>query len=244
MDSSLIAILLAFAFAALSAVIALRFYWTVGRTGVRMPRATLSSGYQILAQQAVVLAVILAFGYFSDLNLNSLGYSSTVGPLLAFVLGLAIYGVVLVFVEVASHFLGIRERLHDLSYETMRLIWPRNPEQKLAAFAGVCIMNPFTEEVLFRGVLVFLLGEYTGNFILAAVIGLLLSLAAHMYQGGWSIPFQLVFHATAVLIVLSPLGLVACIGFHFAGDLVPVMLLKKSMIEWRNRNRNRKSYVT
>jgi len=171
------------------------------------------------------------------------GFSTSVNPFLAFLCGFGIYFVVLGLIEVGAHFSGVKEELHDQSYETMRRLWPRQIGEKIKAVIAVCLLNPFTEELIYRGVLVYFLGVFIGNFWLAAAIGLAFSLAVHLYQGAWSIPFHFLFHGTAILLVLSPLGLVACFGFHFAGDLVPVAALKKNMYAWRDRQRLRRRHV-
>ncbi|MDH3494517.1 MAG: CPBP family glutamic-type intramembrane protease [Acidobacteriota bacterium] len=242
MTASALLILITVLFAALSAIIAVRFYWqNRNTTHIRRPRTALASGSQILVQQVVVLIAIILFTVFGGFGLYDLGASRTIHPVFSFVIGFGVYFVVLGVIEAAAAGLGIRERLHQLSYDTMRMIWPRDPNQKILAFLAVCLLNPFTEEVIYRGVLVHHLGGLIENIFAAVLIGFVLSIAAHMYQGSWSIPFQMAFHSVAILLLLSPLGLIACFGFHFAGDLVPVMLLKKSMHERRERFRKERA---
>jgi membrane protease YdiL (CAAX protease family) len=234
-----IIVLLTFLFATLSAIIALRFYWNNRKSEpIRLPRNVLGSGNHIFGQQLVVLAVIMLVGYFAGIDLYDLGLSQTFHPIPAFIIGFIVYFIVLSIIEALAAGFGLRERMHDLAFETMRLLWPRDPQQKVLAFIAVVLINPFTEEVIYRGVLVHQFGELIDNFWLAALIALVLSLAAHMYQGSWSFPFQMMFHAAAIGLLFSPMGLAACFGFHFAGDLVPVVTLKRSMIEWRKRKRS------
>lgn len=238
MNSSLLLIIVALVFTALSAGIAVNFWLsTRNRPPGLLPRKPITSGYHILGQQLVTVAVIFAFVWLGGIELADLGASESIHPAYAFIAGVAVYLVILGTIELSAKALGIRERLHDLSFETMRMIWPRNRLQKAAAFAGVCFLNPFSEEVVYRGVLVHHIGEYTGEFALAAIFGFILSLAAHMYQGSWSLPFQALFHGASVALVLSPLGLFACIGLHFAGDLIPVVTMRTNMLEWRDRRR-------
>ena len=237
MNSTTIVVLLSLSFAILSAVIAIRFFATTRKQTFKMPRGSLGNGFQIISQQVFLLAIIILAGVLTGIDLFDLGVSKTVNPVLAFLGGFLVYCVVLALMELSAHLLGVRERLHDLSYETMRLIWPRSRNQKLLAVVAVCLINPFTEEVIYRGVLVKLFGDMIGSFWTAAAIGFVLSIAAHLYQGSWSIPFQMLFHCVAILLLYSPLGLVACFGFHFAGDLVPVATMRTNMIAWRDRRR-------
>ena len=238
MSGSIILVSAAFAFTAISAFIAFRYWWLHRNIpAVRQPRNSLVTGRQIFLQQLILLAVAVLFGVLGGFSLYDLGASERFHPVTAFGIGFAAYFVVLVIIEAAAAVFGVRERLHDLSFETMRLLWPRDPQQKILAVAGVCLINPFTEELIYRGVLVDHFGHLIGNIWLAASIGFVLSIAAHMYQGSWSVPFQMMFHGAAVLLLLSPAGLIACFGFHFAGDLVPVVMMRRSMIEWRERRR-------
>ena len=242
MNSSQVLIIVTFLFALLGSVVAVNFWWNAPETdGELPPRRPITTGYQIFTQQIVVLAAIAGFAYFGGFNLEDIGASTTIHPVLAFVAGLAVYAAILASIELSAQWLGLRDRLHDLSFETMRMIWPRNRVQKVFAFVGVCFLNPVTEEVVYRGALVYHFGEYTNSFLIAGLIGFVLSLAAHMYQGSWSLPFQAMFHGAAVLMILSPLGLFACFGLHFAGDLVPVATMRSNMIEWRERRRRASS---
>ena len=84
-----------------------------------------------------------------------------------------------------------------------------------------------------------MLGEETGYVLIVALLGLALSVGAHLYQGAWAMPFHILFHGIAVLLVLSPLGLWACFGLHIAGDCVPVFLMKNNMKAWAERERSR-----
>ena len=177
---------------------------------------------------------------FGGIGFSDFGASASIHPVYAFIAGVAVYFVILGVIELSAKALGLRERLHDLSFETMRMIWPRNRLQKTVAFVGVCFLNPFTEEIVYSGILVHHFGEYIGDFATAAVIGIVLSLAAHMYQGSWSLPFQALFHGAAVALILSPLGLFACFGLHFAGDLIPVVTMRANMKSWSDRRRSRR----
>jgi membrane protease YdiL (CAAX protease family) len=235
--SSEILLIVAFLFALLSAYISTRHYLNLRSIETRLLRNVRYNGYQILGQQVIVLSAIVVVGILGGFDLYEFGVSRTIRPLTAFVFGFVIYFAVLFLIEVSAYGFGLRTRLHDASFEAMRHIWPRDPQQKLLAFVAVCLINPFTEEIIFRGVLVHFFGGYLDSMLAAVLIGFALSIAAHMYQGIWVIPFQMIFHGTAILLLISPFGLVACFGLHMAGDLVPVVLLRRSMIAWRERRR-------
>ncbi len=125
----------------------------------------LGNGEQIVGQQLVVLIIVVTVAIFTGFDLYDLGVSKTVNPIVAFIVGFIVYFVVLLLIELTARILGIRKRLHDASFETMRLIWPRHPTQKVLAIVGVCLLNPFTEEMIYRGVLVHFFGKFNREYV-------------------------------------------------------------------------------
>ena len=237
-DLRTIALYFTVIFTVLSAVFGIYFLLKIKPTlPERPPRGSIATGYQIFQQQ-FIFAVFIALGFIlGAFDLSALGASETVHPIVAMLIGFVIYFPVLGLIELSAHISGLREKYHDLSFLTMRSLWPRNQEEKIIALIAVCLMNPFTEEIVYRGILVHMFGEEIGMIWVAAAIGLLISVGAHLYQGSWAIPFHLIFHGVAILLLLSPLGLFACFGLHIAGDCIPVLLMKKNMKEWAKRKK-------
>ncbi len=209
----------------------------------RLPPRPKHRGLEIFYQQVVFAALIVLIWTLGDFEPSDFGVSSYVSPIFAFLIGFVAYFLVLGVLESAARLFGVRDKLHDLSFEAMRFVWPRERMQKPLAVVAVCVLNPFTEEVIYRGVLVYYLGHQTGYIAAAVLIGLTLSVLAHAYQGLWMAPFHLLFHGTAIALLFSPLGLFGCFGMHFAGDLVPVVLFRKSMVRWRERRLAEKKRV-
>ncbi|MEH2005415.1 CPBP family intramembrane glutamic endopeptidase [Nostoc sp.] len=123
---------------------------------------------------------------------------------------------------------------------------PRQKLQKILFMIAVCILNPITEELIFRGVLVHQLGIYINNYYLAIVLGLFVSVGNHIYQGRLHIITHIIFYIFTVTLLYSDVGLVGSIGFHLAGDIYPFMWLKYQVNNYKKRRREerRAKYVS
>jgi membrane protease YdiL (CAAX protease family) len=117
------------------------------------------------------------------------------------------------------------------AFNGLRQVYPRSSLQKGAFTVAVVLLNPITEEWLYRGVAVVWLANQT-HPLPAVCFGLAVSLSVHAYQGLFLAPFQFAFHAIACALVFSPLGLLGAMGFHFLGDAYPMYRLRKQMPFW------------
>ena len=191
----------------------------------------------MLQWQILLVVLLWLFTRDGSWSWQALGVNSELNSAVAFLGGVVIYGVMLGGYELLLRVLPQADRLRDAAFEAMRSLWPRDAAGKWQAFLAVCVLNPFTEELVYRGVLVYGVGTLTGHLAIAAIAVLSLSIAAHLYQGFALTLFHLAFHGLAILVLLSPLGLVGCFGLHFAGDLIPVLAMKHSMQRWAARRR-------
>ena len=131
---------------------------------------------------------------------------------------------ILFIFNAGARLLGVANSVNLAAERVMHYLRPRRKADYWRSYIGVCLLNPFVEEIIFRGILVFLLAYTVDNVFLAIAVGLTASIAAHLYQGWVLMPFHLLFHGTAIALLFSPGGLVSCIAFHVAGDVVPVGL--------------------
>lgn len=200
------------------------------------PRTTKKLGSSMLVQQVIIGYFLLYIFDKAKLDLISVGIKYNYNFIFSFVLGVAIYVSLVLIGIFFLKYSQYENLLRDTNYMVMRRIIPRQRTEKIFSFISTCVVNPFIEEFLYRGVLVFYLGNYFSNMYLAILIGLLLSLGSHLYQGIANFIFHTLFFAVAVLLLYSPFGLIACFGLHFAGDIYPIMKTRKMMMEWRKRN--------
>ena len=95
------------------------------------------------------------------------------------------------------------------------------------------VLTAILEEVLFRGIFVFHLGEVTGSRTFAIALGLVLFLAVHTYQGPAMILKGVVFYACVVGLLYSRFGLLGAIGMHVAWNYYFVSGLPKNAATYR-----------
>lgn len=207
------------------------------RRFARLPRRPSGGGRGDFRFQIFLVAVLL-FGFSQGpWRLEEVGYRVGTSPLLAIATGLALYGASCLAFTTGVRLLGRVDEEEDASFLAIRSIWPRSRSEKPFAFISCCMINPCTEEILYRGILVYALGEAIGNFTIPVIAGLLLNLATHFYQGPANLIFHSFFFAACVSILFSPLGLLGAVSFHFAGDLVPVVTFRHQMDRWVMRRR-------
>ena len=135
---------------------------------------------------------------------------------------------------VALHKLGCRlftvcDQLKREEYQVLRFVWPRRRRALIPFLVAVCLLNPFTEEIMYRAILLPLLVELTDGVVSGALLALSCSVLVHLYQGWRLAFFHLLFHGAAIILFLSPAGLAGSIALHFAGDIVPVFFGAKLM---------------
>jgi membrane protease YdiL (CAAX protease family) len=203
------------------------------RPPLRRPPA--NTGSRCLRYQ-VMMALALWVLYQSSWTFSTVGFRQEF-PIADFLCGVIAYGVLISILYLLFRMRGIVDSQADNTIINMAALWPREPRQKLAMWIGVCILNPITEELLFRGILVYQLGEAIGNTELAVLLGFFVTLANHAYQGPRSVLLHSVYYVFAIGLLFSPMGIMGAIGMHFAGDIVPVSLMKRNLKSYRARHR-------
>lgn len=169
----------------------------------------------------------------------SIGVSNTVPGAISMVGGFTLYVVAIQIYTMLLRAAGRMSTLEDASFGALRLTWPRARSEKYLAFVGACLLNPITEELICRGVLVYMLGELLGSHLISILFGAATFFTIHLYQGGMALVGHLFIFPLIIGLLYSPLGLLGCIGFHFAADFIPVLTFRRQMIRWRNQHRSR-----
>lgn len=111
--------------------------------------------------------------------------------------------------------------------------WPRGRVAK--GFARLFIMgfNPFTEELVMRGILIHQWGLLLGSPAIPIAIGLVLNGALHWYQGWRMQLWHAMFFCIVVTLLYSPWGLAAAITAHVFGDVMPFLHLRRQLLRAR-----------
>jgi membrane protease YdiL (CAAX protease family) len=202
----------------------------------KLRRQTGSAGAALLRSQ-LVLAAITVFTAGSHWNAESVGLDSEWSIASSFAVGFVAYvafALLLTWLLKASGRLPVVE---DNNLRVMAMLWPRGRGQKASALVAICLLNPFIEEFMYRGVLVHQLAYATDALPLALALGLVMNLGNHAYQGPLAMTSHLPIYLITTALLFSPAGLWGAFGFHFAGDLAPVKLLPQSIRRYVARHR-------
>src|SRR5688572_8053584 len=108
-------------------------------------------------------------------------------------------------------------------------VWPRRRSHKIIAMVFIMGFNPFTEELVMRGILVHQWGLLLGSAVLPIAVGLVLNALLHWYQGWRMQPWHAMYYATAVALLYSPWGLTAAVTAHVLGDVLPFVHLRRNL---------------
>lgn len=209
------------------------------RTPLRRPAA--KTGARCLRFQ-LVMALALWVLYPESWTFSTVGFRQEF-PIADFFVGVFAYGVLILLLHLFFRMGGLHDSQADNSMINMAAIWPREPRQKVAMWIGVCLLNPITEELLFRGILIYQLSEAIGNTALPVLLGFLVTLANHAYQGPRSVFLHSLYYVFAIGLLFSPMGIMGAIGMHFAGDIAPVSLMKRNLKSYRERHRRSEKKV-
>lgn len=137
---------------------------------------------------------------------------------------------------------SVGRRVTDEEYEAhvrvLAMLSPRGRTAKRQVLAALTL-NPLTEELLSRGVIV-LVGATLIGAPAAVLLGLVLCLGVHLYQGPATLPFHGAFFLVTVALAFSPLGLWGAIGLHLVADLWPSLSMRAVLTGWRDRRRLRR----
>lgn len=177
--------------------------------------------------------------YLDKASLSDFGFKTNVSVSLSVVVGLLAYITFILIYDRVIKKLGMYNSMVVSSYLTHRKIIPRSKRGKKQLFVGL-MLNPFSEEFIYRGFLIFYLGELIEFHPLMIAIGLIVCVLIHTYQDLKNIYFHAGFCAISIFLLYSEFGLIACVSFHVLGDLYPAFQFKRLIGEWKRvRRENR-----
>lgn len=235
-DERWISLLPIFLIALYQVIMSLTMWFKLRPDGSRkLPRPRKGTGWRALLWQLALC--LFLWSELTKWSWADVGVKHAVHPALAFVIGFVCYLLYSKLAQWIARALFGEAEYRDKAFNSIRNLWPSSARDKCHFWVAICLLNPIAEEIIYRGFLIFALGVLLDNFLLAGVIGISLGIAAHIYQGTFNLPFHLGFALLACGLMFSPLGLVASIGFHFAGDIIPVSSIRSEWKAWLRRNR-------
>lgn len=182
---------------------------------------------ETIAFQLVVLAVAGVCAWRNDIHVARLPERWLSGAASA----AALLGVALLLLKV--RWPGRPDEMKSRLYELL----PHSPEE-MRLFLPLCAVASLSEEIVYRGVTVALLGRLTGHSAVAVGIAAVVFALGHMVQGWRSVGvifvFALAFHA----IVYVAGSLLFAIVAHFAYDVAAGVLVPQWMAQERDEDVN------
>ena len=152
-------------------------------------------------------------------------------------MGIACYVLLAMLIHAVVKIMGFLHSMEERTFRILAQLWPRKRAERASFYVAVCVLNPITEEMMFRGILIHQVGYLYGSIASALIIGLAVDLGLHLYQGCWALFTHIPFFILTILILYSPFGIVGAIGLHTAADLWPILSMKHSLGRYRLRRR-------
>ncbi|MFW9264702.1 CPBP family intramembrane glutamic endopeptidase [Nostoc sp. CALU 546] len=205
----------------------------------KVERPKSSFGFYILWNQ-ISLISFFSITYILGWDAPSVGLKFEILPVFSLITGLICYYIFVLVVNKILNLLRVSQIVENDAYLVSVRLIPRQKLQRILFLIAVCILNPITEELIFRGVLVHQLGIYINNYYLAIILGLFVTVGNHIYQGRLHIITHIIFYIFTVTLLYSDVGLVGSIGFHLAGDIYPFMRLKYEANNYKKRRREKR----
>jgi len=203
----------------------------------RAPRPRKHTLLGFVVGQAIIVCLLWGYYRAGGWTLESVGVSSRVSPATALATGFGEYWLFVYGVRALLAGLGVRLSYLRASVRANATFFGGARRQRLALLTLIIVLNPFTEELLFRGLLVHQFALTDAPLWLALALGAGVNAVNHAYQGRLLVAFHLAFYAAVVALLYSPLGLLGAIGFHFGGDLVPLVSYRRQLAAYRNARR-------
>jgi membrane protease YdiL (CAAX protease family) len=234
-------VIFAYAVAALFAVAAGRRYWRARRGGRSVRAQSRQSVVGAVLWQAFLVFVPASYYFAGGWTLESVGVTS-VDPLAALTFGAVTCWL---FSAAMGVLIGFRQDPRaDLraTLQTTLALLPRARLPRMTVVGVICIFNPITEELVFRGLLVHQLAYIGAPLWLALLLGAVVNAINHAYQSRRAVLQHLIFYGFAVALLYSPAGLVGAIGLHVAADAYPFLRLREHLRAYRRMRRQGRAH--
>jgi membrane protease YdiL (CAAX protease family) len=192
------------------------------------PRRLADAELRGFAIRQVMIAAVLAYawhaGYWTAASAGFHGAQHWAGSVLA---GEAAFLGLMGAYALVLRATGTLAFMRETATRGNLRVWPRGRAQKWTAALFIMVFNPFTEEIVMRGILIHQWGLVLGSPVAPIIVGLLLNAGLDWYQGWRMQLWHAMFFAMAVCLLYSPFGLTAAITAHVLGDVMPIVTLRR-----------------
>lgn len=205
---------------------------------IRNPRATWSKHVHALLSHSFVACILVA-SYGRVWNFADIGFRTESPLSWTILLGLLCYSPLNLAQTLLGKFCYPAE---DSAQELFQRVWigyflPRGRIAQLLQVFETAVLGPIHEEIVYRGFFVYMLGNLSGYPALGVLVGLVLCITVHLYQGYWGIPYHVLFFAAVVVIMYSPAGLLTAIVMHVTNNLQHAFTLPAYAKEYLSERR-------
>ncbi|HEX5162374.1 MAG TPA: CPBP family glutamic-type intramembrane protease [Steroidobacteraceae bacterium] len=193
------------------------------------PRRMTPDNLRAFGIRQVLLVAVLAFTFLQgSWTLESVGLLPPMMWLSSILVGeIAFLGLVLAY----AGLLFVARRIPAMRAAATRgnlRAWPRKRSHKILAAIFIMVFNPFTEELVMRGILVHHWSLLLGSAVVPVVVGFVLNAALHWYQGWRMQLWHAMYYCLAVYLLFNwDLG--AAITAHVFGDVIPFLTLRREL---------------
>jgi membrane protease YdiL (CAAX protease family) len=190
---------------------------------------------KVMVFYIIMVGILIKMIIGDNLSPANLGIKNAINPYLCFVIGFAVD-----FLLQMSHWYSRKSQSLDgiiVNYRTFRTLLPKSRRGKYIVAITIVLLNPIYEETLFRGFLVNNLIILIGNIYLPILVGYVVFISLHLYQGIPTVLQQTFNYLFFICLLLSPLGLIGAIGFHFGADLFPFLCINDVIKNYRLKYR-------
>lgn len=186
----------------------------------------------------ILFVVILAYSYsHRDWTAASVGVHNPDMWLESILAGeIAFIGLVLAY-ALCLRVAGIVTPMRLAAARGNLTAWPRRRVEKIIAVIFIMVFNPFTEELVMRGILIHHWALQLGSPVVPIAVGFALNALLHLYQGWRMQLWHALYFAMAVGLLYSPWGLTAAITAHVFGDTLPFLHLRRNLLKARAARR-------
>lgn len=218
----------------------LHLHWTRGRTpgSPVLPRRLSAAHLYSFGTRQLLLAAMLAFTFWrGDWTLASVGVSSKTHWLDSILAGEIGFLVLMLVYTLLVWLVRLMPLMRMAAVRGNLRLWPRKRAHKVLACLFIMVFNPFTEELVMRGILIHQWGLILGSAAIPIIVGFVLNALLHGYQGWRMQLWHALFFILAVYLLYSPWGLVAAITAHVFGDVMPFVGLRRNLLRARKEQR-------
>jgi membrane protease YdiL (CAAX protease family) len=164
----------------------------------------------------IFLLIYIALNQYGSLSAVGIGYTGPGGG------ECGVVDIALILILIYGYLLKRLKKIEVVNLKVRTSFEYRTFSQRFYYYISL-VVSVIAEEMLYRGYLVLLLGNLTGQVFLFAVISIVLSVIVHLYQGLWAIPFHIIMASSLVAISIIGGSIYFSFAFHMFWNTISII---------------------